>query len=66
MSDLLAAATRPTGLTVAEAQDALDAITGGMLSPEAGAELLVAIRQRGETATELSTFVRGLIASFNV
>jgi len=62
MTDLLAAAARPTGLTAAEAQEALDAITGGLLTPEAGAELLVAMRQRGETATELSTFVRGLIA----
>lgn len=62
MSDLLAAAARPTGLTAAEAMEALDAITGGGLSPEAGADLLVAMRTRGETATELSTFVRGLVA----
>jgi len=31
MSPLLAAAARPTGLTAAEAQEALDAITGGSL-----------------------------------
>ncbi len=62
MSPLLAAAARPTGLTAAEAQEALDAITGGSLSPEVGADLLVTMRQRGETATELSTFVRGLVA----
>lgn len=62
MTDLLAAAARPTGLTAAEAQEALDAITGQKLSPEAGADLLVAMRNRGETALELSTFVRGLVA----
>ena len=62
MNDLLAAAARPTGLSAAEAQEALDAITGGQLTPEAGADLLVAMRQRGETAVELSTFVRGLVA----
>ena len=62
MSDLLAAAARPTGLTAAEATAALEAITGGKLSVEAGADLLVAIHQRGETAVELSTFVRGLVA----
>ena len=62
MSDLLDAAARPAGLTAAEAREALDAITGGGLSPEAGADLLVAMRTRGETATELSSFVRGLVA----
>lgn len=49
-------------MTAEEAARTLDAITGGQLSVEAGADLLVAMRQRGETATELSTFVRGLIA----
>ncbi len=62
MSDLTAAAARPTGLTAVEAGEALDAITGNRLTPEAGADLLVAMRTRGETATELSVFVRGLIA----
>jgi anthranilate phosphoribosyltransferase len=60
--DLLRAAARPTGLTADEASQALEAITGGTLSTEAGAALLIAMRQRGETATELSTFVRGLVA----
>jgi anthranilate phosphoribosyltransferase len=61
-ADLLAAAARPAGLTAAEASAALDLITGGTLAPETGAELLVTIRQRGETAVELATFVRGLVA----
>ncbi|MBN8526856.1 MAG: anthranilate phosphoribosyltransferase [Planctomycetes bacterium] len=61
-TDLVAAAARPTGLTAEEAQQALDAITGARLTVEQGADLLVAMRQRGETAVELSTFVRGLVA----
>jgi anthranilate phosphoribosyltransferase len=61
MDALLTAAARPTGLTAAEAVQALDAITGGQLTAEVGAELLVTMRQRGETALELSTFVRGLV-----
>lgn len=59
---LIAAASRPAGLTAAEAAEALDAILGGALPPEAGADLLVAMRTRGETATELTAWVRGLLA----
>jgi anthranilate phosphoribosyltransferase len=60
-ADLLAAAARPTGMTAEEASRTLEAITSGQLGVEVGADLLVAMRQRGETATELSTFVRGLV-----
>jgi anthranilate phosphoribosyltransferase len=59
---LLAAAKRAGGLTETEAGQALDAILGSRLAPEQGAELLVAMRQRGETAAELTAWVRGLLA----
>lgn len=60
-ADLIAAAARPEGLDEAAAAAALDAILGGALSPEQGAALLVAMRRRGETATELAAWVRGLL-----
>lgn len=62
MSALIAAAARPTGLTASEADAALDAIISGALNADDGAELLTTMRQRGETATELNAFVRGLVA----
>jgi anthranilate phosphoribosyltransferase len=59
---LVAAAARPAGLTAAEAAAALDAILTGSLAAEQGAALLVAMRQRGETATELAAWAGGLLA----
>jgi anthranilate phosphoribosyltransferase len=59
---ILAAARRTEGLYEAEATAALDAILAGTLSHEQGAELLVALRTRGETPCELAAWVRGLLA----
>jgi anthranilate phosphoribosyltransferase len=61
-TDLLAAAARPGGLTAAEATATLDAILAGTLPHELGADILVSMRTRGETAIELEAWVRGLLA----
>lgn len=52
----------PGGMDGTQAGELLDLLMGGGLAPNEGAELLVALAERGETADELAAFVRGLLA----
>lgn len=61
IADLLAAADRPEGLDAAEARAAAELLFAGGCSAEEGAELLVRLRRRGETATELAAVVEALL-----
>ncbi|MCX8039945.1 MAG: anthranilate phosphoribosyltransferase [Planctomycetota bacterium] len=60
--ELLAAAAAPQGLSAPQMAQALEELFAGRCPVEQGAEFLVRLRQRGETAVELSTLVEALFA----